>query len=156
MVSRVEFPDLNTPSTLLRVSLPSGANGSGGSGRRSTAASAAIAILAPGTRPRVSVMRPALSPPRVEPILEGEPHVPRTVQVPHDERVVHQAVVASELRAVPRPERGEHRARGVDARLHRVVDPLERGDVHETGRAAQEADARAVAALRDRGVAPFG
>src|SRR3989449_3644524 len=63
---------------------------------------------------------------------------------------------SSELRAAPRLERGEHRARGVDARLHRVVDPLERGDVHEPGRVAQDEDARAVAALRDRVVAPFG
>src|SRR3989454_10868657 len=62
-----------------------------------------------------------LDPPRVQPVLEGEPHVPRTVQVAHDERVVHEAIILSELRAVPRLERGEHRARGVDARLHRVV-----------------------------------
>src|SRR5439155_18990221 len=53
MVSRVAFPDLNTPSTLENVSLPSGANEDVAVGRRAMAASGSTAIRRPGNRPPV-------------------------------------------------------------------------------------------------------
>ncbi len=46
--------------------------------------------------------------------------------------------------------------RGEDPRLHGVVDALERRHVHEAGRVAQDDDAVARAARRDRVVAAFG
>src|SRR3989338_9054145 len=59
MVSRVAFPERNTASSLLNVSLPSGANGAGTARVRAALASACIAIRPPGNRPPVSVIRPA-------------------------------------------------------------------------------------------------
>jgi hypothetical protein len=57
------LPDLKTASTLLKVSFPSGTNGSAAVTARSAYASACISIFPPGKRPPVSVISPALIPP---------------------------------------------------------------------------------------------
>ena len=90
MVSRVALPDLNTASSLLNVSLPSGVNGWAGRPSARCAASSSIAILPPGNRPPVRVISPALTPPSVEPVLERQPHVAGAAQVVHDVAAVHQ------------------------------------------------------------------
>src|SRR5258708_18692798 len=61
MVSRVAFPDLNTPSTLLT---PIGDSPGPGETVRGTSASACIRYFPPGNRPPVSVIKPACRPPR--------------------------------------------------------------------------------------------
>ena len=82
IVSRVAFPDLNTASTLLKVSLPSGTNGSAASARRAARRRPRASRSARReSAPPVSVIRPALRPPSVEAVLEREPHVARPVQV---------------------------------------------------------------------------
>src|SRR5213593_2228479 len=99
-----------------------------------------------------------LDPARIESVFEGEPHVPRAVQVLHDERRVHRAVVLGEPPGgrVARLEARMDRARGEHPRLHGVVDSLERRHVHEAGRVAQDHDTVSRAARRDRVVAALG
>ena len=53
-------------------------------------------------------------------------------------------------------QRLEDRPRGEDARLHRVVDPLQRGDVDQAGGVTGDEQAVAVQPLRDRVEAAFG
>jgi hypothetical protein len=72
MSSRVWFPALNTASTLLKVSVPSGVNGlAGGAATRGACASACMSILPPGKRPPVSVISPAFAPPTKKPSLNA-------------------------------------------------------------------------------------
>src|SRR5438094_268255 len=60
-------------------------------------------------------------------ILPGQPHVPRAVQVPPDNRFAHHPVVLAQSRrgGLTRLQRTEDGSRRKHARMHRVVDPLE-------------------------------
>ena len=71
MVSRVALPDLNTASSLLNVSAPSGAKGGGADVVRGVLASSGIVIRPPGKRPPVTVMKPAFTPPTYSPSLNA-------------------------------------------------------------------------------------
>ena len=68
-MSRVALPDLNTASTLLNVSFPSGVNGFGRSARFGTSASGSTLIRLPNNRPPLSIIKLALAPPRKKPFL---------------------------------------------------------------------------------------
>src|SRR5207247_9507339 len=66
--------------------------------------------------------QPGLETAGVEARLEGEPHVPRAVQVAHDERRVHEPIVfrESRTRRLSRLQGLEDDARGEYSRLDRV------------------------------------
>ena len=70
-MSRVAFPDLNTASTLLNVSSPSGCNTFGERACFQTSASASIGIRLPNNRPPVSVIITDLNPPSTKPLLNA-------------------------------------------------------------------------------------
>ena len=76
---------------------------------------------------------------QIESVAECQAHVPRAVQIGRDKRRVHEPIVLC--------ERGsgleilEDCARRVDPRLDRVMNPLERRHIHESGGIAEQHDA---------------
>ena len=152
MSSRVALPALKTASSLPKVSLPSAAKGSAGA----TAAARHLGVglgrdAAAGEGAAGQRHERGLDPAEVEArLLEHEPHVPRAragrarscSRPPGGRRPA-----SARRRRVALLERGEDRARRVHAGQHRVVDALERGDLHEPGGVARDQDAVAVAPL---------
>ena len=159
MSSRVALPALKTASSFEKVSLRSGVKGSAAPDPPRHVRVALGADAAAGEGPAGDAHERGLRPAQVEAgLLEDEPHVPPRAQVLHDEALVHGPVVGGQggRRGVALLQRREDGPRRQDPGLHRVVDALERGHLHEAGGVAHHHQAVAVPPFRHRVEAALG
>jgi len=158
MSSRVWFPDLKTASTLENVRRPSGATSISGPRLRGSAAFSLTAMRPPGKAPPVRVISPARTPPPRNPLLKANRMLRVRLRSAITVAPVDGAAVWGESagRRVIRFEGTEDGSRSLDPRLHRVVDPLERWDIHKSGCVPHDQAAIPVAAFRNRIISSLG